>query len=404
MQWLWIFLLIFPAAIFLVHLGILSGVLAGRIRDRRVHGGGAQRAATARGEAISVIVVARNEEKLLPALLESLSAQTVAGFQTVLINDRSSDRTPAIMEEYGRRQRRPVTVLHNSADPVGGNPKQVMLDRGVRAASGEILFFTDADCILPPRWIEAHLRYFNDPRVGVVFGQISMPPDGSFLARYQAFDQPLIHQYSSGSAGIGLPTGCFGNNLVARRKAVEEVGGFLGLGYTLTEDAALIAAVGKRGWKVAASCTRETMIETLPKGSWRDFIHQHVRWNSGGFWSDDFSTRLSYRFIVLYLVASLLLLPFAPLLPLLLAFPLTSLVSIGMLAVLPGLFYRRDRWLYFLRLIPYTLFFMSFYSLVTVLSCLRLSPEWKGARLRTRLKPRRNPHRRPCREKPASEG
>ncbi len=377
MRALWTFLLLFPAAIFLVHAGLAAGVFARRFRDRRVRRSAGGRAAAT----VSVIIVARDEEKLLPGLLASLAAQTVADFQTVLINDRSADRTPAILEEYARRQRRPVTVLHNSLDPVGSNPKQVLLDRGVQAATGEVLFFTDADCILPPRWLEDHLRGFKDPRVGVVFGQISMPPEGSFLARYQAFDQPLIHQYSSGSAGLGLPTGCFGNNLAARREAIDSIGGFAGLGYTLTEDAALIAAVGKKGWKVVPSCRRESMIETLPKGSWRDFIHQHVRWNSGGFWSEDPATRLGYRFIVLYLVASLLVLPFSPILPRLLVFPLTSLVSIGMLAVLSGLFYAPRRGAYFLRLVPYTLFFMGFYSLVTVLSMLQLKPDWKGTRL-----------------------
>ena len=221
MRLLWSFLLLFPAAIFLVHAALLVGVLLARLRERW-----SRRAEAPPRRRISVIVVARDEEKTLPGLLESLAAQTVTEFQTVLVNDRSADRTPAIMEEFARRQRRPVTVLHNSASPVGANPKQVLLDRGVQAATGEVLFFTDADCLLPPRWLEDHLRAFRHPRVGVVFGQISMPPDGSFLARYQAFDQPLIHQYSSGSAGLGLPTGCFGNNLAARREAIESIGGF----------------------------------------------------------------------------------------------------------------------------------------------------------------------------------
>lgn len=377
-------LLIIPGLILLVHLCLLAGLAANCRRDRKIRRAAAARDSPAGGPRVSVIVVARNEEKLLPGLLDSLSAQTMTDLETILINDRSTDRTPAIMEEYSRRQKRPVTVIHNSIAPDGGSPKKALLDRGVRAAHGEICFFTDADCLLPPRWVEILLGYFRDPRVGAVFGQISLPLRGSFLARYQAFDQPLIHQYSSGSAGLGIPTGCFGNSLAARRQALDEIGGFDGLGYTLTEDAALIAALGKRKWKVIASCSRETMIRTLPKGSWRDFLQQHIRWNSGAFFSDDPPTRIFYRFIVLYLAASLLVLPFFPLLPFLLVFPLTSLASIGLLAVPPGLLYRRDPVAYFLLLLPYTLFFMFFYSLVTVLSMLRIPLEWKG----TRLKPR----------------
>ncbi|GAG79480.1 unnamed protein product, partial [marine sediment metagenome] len=219
-------------------------------------------------------------------------------FDIILANDRSTDRSLEIMQNFRKKLGDRVKVIDNQEEQQTLNPKQYILDKAISQTEGGIIIFTDADCLLPAGWVEYYLSYFRNPEIGVVFGQISMTDRGTFLERYQAFDQPLIHQYSCGCAGLGLPTGCFGNNLAARRQAIDEVGGFAGLGYTVTEDAALVSAVGKK-WQVRVSSITSTMIETKAKENWLDFIHQHVRWNIGGFYSKDFSTRIGYRYIVL---------------------------------------------------------------------------------------------------------
>ncbi len=387
----------FSLVIFLVHTVLAVSVVSAWARDRwerRRRGAGPR-------VPVSVIVVAKDEEGNLPELLESLDRQSVRDFEVVLVNDRSTDGTARIMEEYRRSRATPVQVVHNSRDPGAMNPKQFALDFGVEASSGEILLFTDADCTLPPGWVENLLAYFCDARVGVVFGQLRLRDTGSFLGRYQGYDQPLIHQYSSGIAALGMPGSCFGNNLGARRAVIQELGGFRALGDTLTEDAALLAAASALrpahggpvqggspaaqppadGWRIRVSTLQETTITTLPQESWRDFVHQHVRWNSGGFFHQDLKTRASYRFVVLYLVAGVVGAPFAFLFPPVLMLAATAFVSIGMLGLLSGLLYGEDRAAFLVRLVPYNLFFMLFYSFVTVLSILRVSPVWKGRRL-----------------------
>jgi cellulose synthase/poly-beta-1,6-N-acetylglucosamine synthase-like glycosyltransferase len=335
------------------------------------------------GLTASVVVAAKDEEENLPVLLASLEAQSLRDFQIVLVDDRSQDGTAELMEAFRARHGARVMVLRNREEPAGLNPKQAALDMAARRAGGEVLAFTDADCVLPPRWLEGLLAYFREPRVGIVFGQIFLGASrgGSFLTRFQAFDQPLIHQWNSGTAGLGLPGSCFGNNLAARRVVLEELGGFRGLGRTLTEDAALVAAAAKRRWQVRVSTLRSTMILTRSQSSWGAFLNQHLRWNTGAFYHQDAATRLPYRFIVLFLTASVLVLPLCPVFPRLTMLPAASFIAVGLMGLLAGVLYRRDLAAYLLRLVPYTLFFMGFYSLATVLSMLRLTPEWKGRRL-----------------------
>jgi hypothetical protein len=132
---------------------------------------------------------------------------------------------------------------------------------------------------------------------------------------------------------------------------------------------------------VAVSTRRDTTITTFPQDHWRDFIAQHLRWNGGGFYHPQLASRFPYRFITLFLIASVLAVPLAFLWPPLFVLPAASFCSVGLMGLLAGLLYRGDRTRYLLRLVPYTCFFLVFYSYVTALSIFRTPPLWKGERL-----------------------
>ena len=386
------------ASMLLTHGGLATGILRARGHDRRSaqpvgRGGGAP--------SVSVVVAAMDEQDALPHLLASLAAQTTTAFELVLVDDRSSDATAAIMEQHRAAAPYPVRVIRNRRPPVDCTGKQQALDLGVAAAGGELLFFTDADCIVPPTWVAGLAAYFTgDPggAVGVVFGQLAVrsaaPRRPRFLDRYQAFEQPLVHQYSTGSAGLGRPTGCFGNNLALRAPVLARIGGFRSLGYTLTEDAALIGAASRCGWGVRPATLPATQVTTEPQPTWRRFINQHVRWNGGAFFSGDRAAAWGYRYVTLFLIASVAAAPGVLLAPWLAALPLTSLLSIGTLATLEAVLYRRRRGRALARVVPYTLFFMGFYAYITVLAIAGVRTEWKGARLaatRTAITPNADP-------------
>ena len=381
------------ASMLLTHGALAAGVLLARLRDRSDEARRRRRPSRRRtAPPVSVVVAAMNEEQALPRLLDSLLAQTTGAFELVLVDDRSTDATAAIMERHRAAAPYPVRVVRNRQPPADCTGKQQALDLGVAAAAGELLLFTDADCTVPPTWVERLTAYFTADaggRTGVVFGQLAVQARGDdagggadrFTDRYQAFDQPLVHQYSTGTAGLGQPTGCFGNNLALRAPVLAAVGGFRSLGYTITEDAALIGAASRAGWKVRAATLPETLVTTEPQPDWRAFINQHVRWNGGAFYSNDPAAAWGYRYVTLFLILSVAAAPFALLVPWLVVWPLTSLLSIGTLAALAAALYHPRRRRALARVVPYTLFFMGFYAYITVLAIAGVRAEWKGSRL-----------------------
>ncbi|HQR17559.1 MAG TPA: glycosyltransferase family 2 protein [Gemmatimonadales bacterium] len=98
----------------------------------------------ASGRLVSIIVPARNEEANLPILLESLLQTRYAPVEILLVDDRSTDRTAEVAREYAARDPR-VRLVEGAELPAGWFGKPWACQQGYRAATGDLLLFTDAD-------------------------------------------------------------------------------------------------------------------------------------------------------------------------------------------------------------------------------------------------------------------
>jgi poly-beta-1,6-N-acetyl-D-glucosamine synthase len=364
-------------AVLLVHAAGCAGLLRLLLAERS--GRGADAPAGPR-PSVEIVVAARNEEAALPALLASLARQTDHDCRFLFVDDHSSDGTRALLERFRAQMPSRVRILSNTKEPSGLTGKQAALDLAIQAARADVLLFTDADCVVPEDWAGEMGARFSAPSVGAVVGRVRLPEGRGFLARFQAFEQPLINQYNLAVVGVGGAFGCFGNNLAVRREAALAVGGFRGLGYSVTEDTTLLTAIRDLGrWKVRATVAAAGTVTTVAKTDWRSYVNQHTRWNAGAIYARDWQTRLSYLLvIVLYLPLTLVLLPVGFLdwrVPLL---SLTSLVSVGSFGLLAGLYPGVPRARYYLRFLPNLVFFLVFYSYVTWRAVLAGRFEWKG--------------------------
>ncbi|MBX7058489.1 MAG: glycosyltransferase [Leptospirales bacterium] len=99
--------------------------------------------------AISIIIPALNEEIDLPVLLESLKKQSFQDFETIVADAGSKDQTVKIAKKYGAK------VVPGGMPGPGRN-------RGAEAATGDFLFFFDADVELPPDFLESAFKEMND--------------------------------------------------------------------------------------------------------------------------------------------------------------------------------------------------------------------------------------------------
>src|SRR5882762_4698926 len=94
---------------------------------------------------VSIIVPARNEEVCLGDCLASLVTQSGVAFETIVVDDQSTDRTRLIAESF-----KSVRVISPGPLPAGWTGKNNAVVAGVKEARGEWLLFTDADTVHLP--------------------------------------------------------------------------------------------------------------------------------------------------------------------------------------------------------------------------------------------------------------
>ncbi|MGC8595298.1 MAG: glycosyltransferase [Candidatus Kryptoniota bacterium] len=231
---------------------------------------------------VSVVVAAKDEEFNIRACLESLVGLRYPKdkLEVIIANDQSTDRTPSIIDEFISRfpfvKRIDVSHDHHLRG------KTNALSQGIDKASGEIIFLTDADCEVPPQWIDETLKYF-DEKTGIVGGVTHINPANTIFSGIQALDWDLLLSIAPGAATVGKPTGCLGNNLAFRKEAYENVGGYRKIKFSVTEDYALYKSISKsKKWNFKYPIDRLTLVHTRPVKTLRELLSQRRRWATGG--------------------------------------------------------------------------------------------------------------------------
>lgn len=132
---------------------------------------------------VSLIVAARNEERNVEAAMRSLLAQQYPALEIIAVEDRSTDRTGAILDGLARSEPR-LTVVHVTELPPGWLGKNHALSVGAASAQGEWLLFADADVVMHPEVVSRAVGYAT--RAG--FDNITLLPDtlmpGLFLKAF----------------------------------------------------------------------------------------------------------------------------------------------------------------------------------------------------------------------------
>ncbi len=232
--------------------------------------------------AVSVVVAAKDEERNLPACLESLVKLDYPHdlLEVVIVNDQSSDTTAEIADRFAGRYDFVRRV--DAVDTPGMRGKANALSQGIDSSKGEFIFLTDADCTVPATWISGTLKHFSES-IGIIGGVTLISSADDIVSGIQSLDWDFLLTIGAGAATVGRPVACLGNNLAFRRKAYDDAGGYRKIRFSVTEDYALFKAVAdSRKWGYTYPMDRQTVVQTLFVGSLKEVFAQRKRWATGG--------------------------------------------------------------------------------------------------------------------------
>ncbi|MBD3393807.1 MAG: glycosyltransferase [Chitinivibrionales bacterium] len=238
-----------------------------------------------KGYTYSVVIAAHNEERTIENCLRHVLAQSLPAdrFEVILAADRCSDATVEIASRFGRAGK-DLSILEIPDVPPGYAPKKHALTHAISRARHEIIVMTDADCTVPPAWLETFDRNF-DLGVGLVQGITTYEHPGAMhplLYGLQAVDFLSHGIVSAAAIGAGFPLNSNANNLAFRKKVFDEVGGYESVrGLVSGDDDLLLQKVGRHApWKLRFMTDPAGAVTTLPTPSVEGIIEQRKRWGS----------------------------------------------------------------------------------------------------------------------------
>lgn len=203
------------------------------------------------GPFVSVVVPVYNGEETIGACLQALLTQDYPPeqFEVLVVDNNSTDGTPAIVQRSG------LTPLFERRVQSSYAARNL----GVRQARGEIVAFTDADCVPQPQWLEQLVTaFFSDDIVGVV-GAIQPTPGKTAVAQFLAQTHPVRSQM------IGQLWHVVTANVAFRRDTLIAVGLFREMRTSADVDLGLRLQLGGYGRIAYAS---EAVVRHSYEDSW----------------------------------------------------------------------------------------------------------------------------------------
>ncbi|HSR15925.1 MAG TPA: glycosyltransferase family 2 protein [Gemmatimonadales bacterium] len=227
---------------------------------------------------LAVFVPCHNEERVIGGMLDALLASDypVERFYVVPINDRSTDGTGRIIDQYAERYPGRVRPFHRTAGKPG---KAAALKDATDQCTAPVFMVFDADYLPGPNLLRQLAAPFFDPEVGAVMGRVvphnlnrslltrllDLERSGGYQVDQQArMNLRLIPQYGGTVGGV-------------RRSALLDAGNWNE--DSLAEDTDITYRLVLRGWEVVYQ-NRSECYEEVPE-NWPTRIRQIQRWTRG---------------------------------------------------------------------------------------------------------------------------
>src|SRR5947209_2513296 len=163
--------------------------------------------------AVTVIIPALNEEKMIGRCLESLAQLNFVRerFEVIVVDNGSADQTIEIAKSFQNQ-------LNLRIFEKAGVRISALRNLGARQAQGSIVAFLDADCLVPSGWLEHMIELVPANSAGIVGAHYLLPENSSWVGR----TWHRYHEAEKSGEVSHVPAG----DLIMRREDFFRLGGF----------------------------------------------------------------------------------------------------------------------------------------------------------------------------------
>lgn len=227
----------------------------------------------------SIVIPFRNEAKVLPELLQSLSELNYSRelFEIILVDDDSDDGF-RIETDFNN-----ISVLKNIRK--SNSPKKDAIETAINQAKSEWIITTDADCLVPENWLKTLDAFIRENEVEMVVGAVTYQTNDDFIQHFQQLELMSLQGATIGSFGIGKPFMCNGANFAYTKSLFQTLNGFADSSHISSGDDVFLLqkAIHSPDFgvsKIGYLKNHDFLVLTQPCFSWNSLLHQRIRWAS----------------------------------------------------------------------------------------------------------------------------
>lgn len=241
----------------------------------------------------TVIIPARNEASNIKACVDSILNQDYPAdaFEIIVIDDFSEDDTAFIV--HALSQQYPQLRLLKLADYCKEGEtlayKKKAIEIAVAEAKGDWILTTDADCIVPQRWLLLYNAYIQINQPCFVAAPVMFIKTAGVLNQFQLLDFLALQGITAAAVGAGKHSMSNGANLGFEKTAFIAVGGYQGVDHIASGDDMFLMHKMKQTLHkpVGYLFHPDAIVLTAAMDTWKGFIMQRIRWASKARYYDD---------------------------------------------------------------------------------------------------------------------
>lgn len=230
---------------------------------------------------VTILIAARNEEDSILACIQSCLNQNYPSnkLEVIVVDDQSEDDTYDLLESFEDPRFVHMRLGVYKRTTIKGSKKKAIA-YGVNHAKGELIFTTDADCLVAPDWIQSMIPFFNDPKVKLVSGPVKITNRSSLIARFQTLDFSANGLVNAAGIKSGLHYLCSGANLAYRKQVFLEHNVYEDNYHIASGDDIFLLEKIKSVYPdgIVFSKLANSIVETQAVSNWTDLIKQRLRW------------------------------------------------------------------------------------------------------------------------------
>lgn len=225
---------------------------------------------------LSLIIAAKNEEKNINSLLDSLEQLNypVENYEVIFIDDYSIDRTAELIQ-LRMKDKKNFVLINSENKEIDG--KKGALSIGIKIAANNFIVITDADCKPESNWlneIASSLDYGYD----FVFGVAPIRAGKAIVEKLAAFENLRNTYLTIAAVGLNIPYSAAARSFAFRKTSFERIGGYSNTTETLSgDDDLLLREAVKKKMLIGTILEPDALVYSSAPKTFDEYFQQKKR-------------------------------------------------------------------------------------------------------------------------------